>query len=226
MPSVTVNMTNIGNIGQRGEQEVPGLPIHFSEAVVDIERFAARSGSDQEWLRARMYEVLAVAADGAGIGWRHCQRVDRGDSVAVLIPGSVSKVIVADGFIRELHAALRTYNRRSQAAVAMRMRVALHAGELSYDGKTWVGTELNTACRLVDLPALRAALAAEPGAHLALCVSDLWFQTVVQQHSGLDHRNYTPITFVAKEIGGKAWLHVPESSGRHRLSDGDDAQAS
>lgn len=106
---------------------------------MDIERFAARSGSDQEWLRAQMYEVLAAAADGAGIGWRHCQRVDRGDSVAMLIPGSVSKVIVTDGFIRELlHAALRTYNRRSKAAVAMRMRVALHAGELSYDGKNWV----------------------------------------------------------------------------------------
>ena len=201
-------------------------PMHKPIAVVDIEKFATRNDSDQRWLRARMYEVLATAADGAGIDWTRCDQVDRGDGIAVLFPAEISKTVVADAFVRELHSGLRTYRDRSTASVAMRMRLALHAGELSFDGKNWLGTDLNTACRLVDLPALRDALAATPTALLALCVSDVWFQTVVRQHLSPADRSYTRISFVAKEIGGRAWLHVPDSSGRHRLSDGDDAQAS
>jgi hypothetical protein len=93
----------------------------------------------------------------------------------------------------------------------MRMRISLHAGEVSYDGRNWVGTELNTACRLVDVPELRANLLASPHAQLAICVSDLWFRAVVRHDPGLiDHRTYTPITVVAKELSDTAWLHVPD----------------
>lgn len=90
----------------------------------------------------------------------------------------------------------------------MRMRMALHAGEVSFDGRNWVGSELNTVCRLVDLSQLRKALVADPEAQLALCVSDLWFHTVVRHHPALVDRAYTPIMFTAKELAGQAWVHV------------------
>lgn len=185
------------------------LPVHVTLAVVDIERFGTRSDPDQHWLRDRMYDVLASAADRAGVPWGECGAVDRGDGVALLIPASVSKPIVAEGFVRELLSELRAHNRRSQEVAAMRMRMSLHAGEISSDGKNWVGTALNTACRLVDMPALRAVLRANPQAHLALCVSDLWYQTVVWHDPGLvDHLAYAPIEVRAKEFEGRAWLHV------------------
>ncbi|HEV2781587.1 MAG TPA: hypothetical protein VGX25_19565 [Actinophytocola sp.] len=184
------------------------LPIHYALAAVDIDGFGTRSDADQQWLRDRMYELLRDAADGAGICWKRCHRVDRGDSVVLLIPAQVSKVTVAGGFVRELRAGLRTHNRRSREPVAMRLRMALHAGEVSDDGKNWVGTELNTVCRLVDLPQLRQALT---GADLALCVSDLWFRTVIQQHPGLvDHLRYVPIVVQVKELDGRAWLRLPD----------------
>ena len=185
------------------------FPLHYTMAVVDIERFGVRSDPDQQWLRDRMYEVLASAAGRAGIPWGRCASVDRGDSLAVLIPASVSKPVVAEGFVRELLSGLRAHNRRSQDIVAMRMRMSLHAGEVSYDGRNWVGTALNTACRLVDVPELREALQANLDASLVLCVSDLWYQTVVRHDHGLvDHHAYTKIVVRQKEVEGPAWLYV------------------
>ena len=194
------------------------LPTHVTFAVVDIEMFGTRSDPDQRWLREQMYEVLASAADRAGIPWAECEAVDRGDGVAVLIRPSVSKSTVAEGFVRELLSGLRTHNRRSQEVAAMRMRMSLHAGEASYDGKAWVGTAFNTACRLVDLPELREVLSEIPRAQLVLCVSDLWYQTVVRHDPGLvDHRTYAPVAVRAKEINGRAWLHI---AGGANLPDG------
>jgi class 3 adenylate cyclase len=189
---------------------MPTLPLHVALAVFDIMMFGARSNSDQQWLRDQMYALLKSATERTGIPWERCDVVDRGDGVALLIHASVSKQTVADGFVREVLSGLRAHNRYCTGPAAMHLRMALHAGEVSYDGKNWVGSELNTACRLVDVPELREALLATPTALLALCVSDLWFQTVVRHDPGLvDHLSYTPIAVVVKELDTKAWLHVP-----------------
>lgn len=183
--------------------------IHVTVAVLDIEMFGARSDPDQRWLRERMYEVLSSASDRAGIPWQDCDVIDRGDGLALLFPASVSKPTVAEAFVRELLSGLRTHNRRSQDLAAMRMRMSLHAGEVSHDDKNWVGSALITACRLVDLPELRELLRTNPEAHLALCVSDLWYDTVVRHDPGLvDHLAYTPIAARAKEVDRRAWLHL------------------
>jgi hypothetical protein len=92
----------------------------------------------------------------------------------------------------------------------LRMRVALHAGDVLRDDQGWVGAELNTACRLVDLPALRNALAQVPSARLAVVVSDIWFKTVVRHDPGtVDHRNYTRVPIAMKEPDHWAWIYVP-----------------
>lgn len=88
--------------------------------------------------------------------------------------------------------------------------MALHAGDVVRDDQGWVNAELNTACRLVDLPALRDALAQVPSARLALIVSDMWFKAVVRHNPGaVDHRNYTRIPITAKELDDWAWIYVP-----------------
>jgi hypothetical protein len=178
--------------------------------IVDIERFGQRRNADQYWLRRQMYDVLETAATEAGIRWADCDRADRGDGVIVLVPASVAKEDITEGFVRELDTALGTYARRSAESVAMRMRVALHAGDVVRDDQGWVNAELNTACRLVDLSALRDALAHVPSARLALIVSDMWFRTVVKHDPGaVNHRDYTRVPVITKELTDWAWIHVP-----------------
>jgi hypothetical protein len=183
---------------------------YYAMVIVDIEQFGRRKNSDQHWLRRQMYDVLEAAAIQAGIPWSECHRVDRGDGVIILVPASVAKEVITEGFVRELDTELATYARRSGASVAMRMRVALHAGDVVRDAEGWVNAELNTACRLVDLPALRDALEQVPSARLALIVSDMWFKAVVRHDPGaVDHRDYRLVPITTKELDDWAWIHVP-----------------
>ncbi len=63
---------------------------------------------------------------------------------------------------------------------------------------------------IVDLPALRNALAEVPSARLALVVSDAWFKAVVRHDPGaVDHRDYTRVPVSVKELDDWAWIHVP-----------------
>jgi hypothetical protein len=182
---------------------------YYAIAIVDIEQFGRRKNPDQCWLRRQMYEMLETAATRAGIPWSDCHRNDRGDGVITLIPASVPKEDITESFVRELDTELGAYARRSRESVAMRMRVALHAGDVLRDAQGWVSAELNTACRLVDLPALRNALAQTPSARLALIVSDMWFKTVVWHGPGaIDHRSYTRVPVTTKELDDWAWIHV------------------
>lgn len=186
------------------------LPFHFTFAVLDISDYGSRNGAVQRWLRTQMYDVVQEAMDRAGIPWDPHLVVERGDGIVLLIPATVSKSIVADAFMRTLQAGLRAHHLRSRDGAAMRMRLVLHAGEAGYDGRTWVGAELNMACWLVDLPVLRQVLQAMPSEHLVVGVSELWFQTVVWQDSGfLDPRTYLPIMVQVKDFYGRVWLHAP-----------------
>lgn len=185
---------------------------YYIMIIIDIEQFGRRKNPDQHWLRRQMYDVLESAAERAGIPWSQCHLADRGDGVIILIPAAaaVSKEEVTEGFIRELTTELATYAGRSRETVAMRMRVALHAGDVVRDEHGWVGAELNTACRLVDLPALRDALRQAPHARLALIVSDMWFKTVVSHDPGaVDHRTYTQVPITTKELDDWSWIHLP-----------------
>ncbi|MFD1151561.1 hypothetical protein [Saccharothrix hoggarensis] len=182
---------------------------HVSFVIVDIERYGRRADDDQRWLRDQMYGVLREAVRKAGVDWAACETQDRGDSVILFVPASVPKIEITETFVEGLDRELTRYNRRSAESVRMRMRVALHAGEVSRDERGWIGTELNTACRMVDLQRARDVLAANPAANLVLVVSDLWFTSVVKQDPVLvDHFRFTRVPFVAKEVDSHAWVHV------------------
>lgn len=186
-------------------------------AIVDIEGFGTRNNDDQRWLRARMYEMVEKAVEAAGLDWPRCEREDRGDAVILLIPADEAKQDVADGFVRQLNNELTRYAARSCGSVRMRMRLALHFGEVCNDGKGWVGVDLNTCCRLVDLPELKAALRKNQETNLALIVSNQWYDAVVRHDPGLvDHLKYRRISFVAKELRDLAWIHVPDAPLRPR----------
>jgi hypothetical protein len=179
-------------------------------AVFDIVGFGERNDADQKWLRGQALELLKSAAKRAGIPWRKCRLIDRGDGWAILIPAAVGKEVVADAFVREVVVGLRAHDRRcGNGPAAMRMRLALHFGEVARSGDGWVGTAINTVCRLVDAPELRDALRDAPEALLAVCVSGEWFHAVVEQNPDLfDPGAYTPIAVVVKELDTTAWVRV------------------
>jgi hypothetical protein len=188
-----------------------GKPTHHSIIILDVERYGTRSDEDQKWLRRQMYWVFEEALNWADIPWSPQLTQDRGDSIILLVPATVPKKNITYGLVHHLNRELTGCARRSTEP--MRMRLALHAGEVARDDRGWIGTDLNTACRLVDLDAPREALAMSAEANLVVVVSDLWFRSVVRQDPVLvDHFAFRQVPFKAKEVDDYAWIHVPRSS--------------
>ena len=191
------------------------MPVKYTYhtiVVVDIEGFGRRPNPVQSWLRARLRQLLEDAFEGAGIDWAAGPAPeDRGDGAFLLLPGTVPKEDVTGPFVERLREGLRSHARTSGGEGRLRMRVALHGGEVARDGHGWVGTDLNTACRMVDHQPLRDALASVPEAELVVAVSDEWHRKVISHHHpGIDAAEYRPVRFDAKEIANETiWVRVP-----------------
>jgi hypothetical protein len=92
----------------------------------------------------------------------------------------------------------------------LRVRAAIHAGEVHDDGRGFYGEDLDVAFRLLDAPALKDRLRST-GAPLALVASDYIYQTIIRHgYDGIDAEEFHP--FVTVNVGGtrrKGWVHLP-----------------
>ncbi|WP_327723067.1 hypothetical protein [Streptomyces europaeiscabiei] len=188
-----------------------GKPRYYLITVLDIERFGRRTDPTQQWLREQLYAIVEKALEQAGIGSDDVEAMcDRGDGCFLLLRPSVSKLDLTTRFLDALQTGLRGHAQRGNEETALRVRVAMHAGEVSQDRRGWVGEALNTACRLVDLDSLRTTLAAASRSGLALAVSADWHDAVVRHdYPELPASGFREVPFVAKEITSYAWLRVP-----------------
>lgn len=194
--------------------------------VVDVEGFGRRTDTVQKWLRKQLYRIMEEAFAEAGIAVpEHPGPHDRGDGAFWLLPGEVPKQDLTGPFIDRITAGLEEYAAVSAEEARMRLRVSLHAGEVAQDDRGWVGSDLNTACRLVDAQPLRDVLAAAPRAHLALIVSSQWHGAVVRHGAGgIAHGSYAPVSLGIKELHDTAWIRVPGYDSPPGLSDASPAE--
>jgi class 3 adenylate cyclase len=91
----------------------------------------------------------------------------------------------------------------------MRLRVALHAGEIYRDAYGVAGAAINQAFRLVDAPVLRSALDESPGM-LALIISDRLFTEVAWHHPAAEPGSYRQVQVIVKETATAGWIRVPD----------------
>jgi class 3 adenylate cyclase len=193
---------------ERGPVPKPADPEYRSIVVIDM----AGSGrwDDRAQLRARaaLDEMVRGAFRAAGIAWHTLVVEYRGDGMIILVPAAVSKVDIFDPVVTSLSAALGKHN--SITAPQIRLRVAVHAGEVLRGRFGWVGADLNLTCRLVDSQPLYRELTRCPQAHLVLVVSEMIHQAVVRHgHRSIDPSGYTPVHVAVKEVKTRAWMHTP-----------------
>ena len=144
----------------------------------------------------------------AGIAWDDCGHEDRGDGVFVLVPAEVPKGLLAESLPSALVTALRAHNGAHPGAERIRLRMALHAGEVHYDEHGVTAAAVNLAFRLLDAGALKAALAGSPGV-LAVIASSWFFEEVVR-HSAADASAYRPVEVAVKETTTIGWICLPD----------------
>ncbi|GAA4158008.1 hypothetical protein GCM10022416_59820 [Actinomadura keratinilytica] len=192
-------------------------------AVIDIHEFANRPEHGQLALREAMYRLLQQAFEhslGAGLDGAHVE--DRGDGALVVLPQCPQPAAVPK-LVDELRTRLRAHNRVRTAETALRLRVALHTGTVRANDYEVSGGAIMFACRLLDAPVARQAIA-DADAHLVMMLSrSLHARSGASDAAGMDQ--FRPVHFHVKGIVGQGWLLVdatpPPSASSERPDDAD-----
>jgi tetratricopeptide (TPR) repeat protein len=189
----------------------PCPAVHRTIMVVDVERFGdrRRTNPHQVIVRDALYDVVQRALAEAGISWAACRHEDRGDGVLVLAPAQIPKAPFVEIVPGVLAAALRHHNQCHPVAEQIRLRMALHAGEVQFDRHGVTSAAVNHTFRLLDARPLKTALADSPGA-LALITSSWFFEDVVRHSRTVDSATFRPVWVSEKETSTAAWIALPD----------------
>jgi hypothetical protein len=194
-----------------------GLPylegLHASMVLVDVEKFGdpVRTDADQLQVRDGMYGALKTAFGDAEIPWERCVVGDRGDGAMILVPADVSKNRLVSMLPMPLVAAIKEHNAHRQPQARMRLRMALHAGEVHHDEHGQTSDSLNFAFRMLDSAEARLALASSVGV-LMIIVSEWFHRNVVRHDPSAAPGAYRPVRFLSKETSARAWICCPDDT--------------
>src|SRR6266536_2249312 len=189
-----------------------GEPIYRGILGIDIEGFNRPEWTDptRARLRARLHRLVDRAIAVAEIALSSTVRTDTGDGLWLLVSSEVSTARLLHPLVSRLASGLAGDNQQVPAAERLRLRVAVHAGEVLHDPYGHTGASFNHAARLLDAEATRAVLAASPTADVVLVVSDTVYEGVARHgYEGIDPAGWQPIRIHAKETTTRAWVHLP-----------------
>ncbi|MEU7606220.1 hypothetical protein [Streptomyces sp. NPDC041003] len=180
--------------------------------AVDIARSAGRGNVAFRQIREVLATALREAFEESGIDWKGCLHADLGDGFRVIAPAGTRKTRLIHPLIHELAVRLRAHNRTAAPATHIRVRVALHAGDvvLGPDGEA-TGQPLEVLARLLDAGPARTALAQAPETVTAsvLLSGHFYDETARHGYPGIDPDSFQRVTLAEKEYAAEAWLHLP-----------------
>jgi class 3 adenylate cyclase len=186
------------------------LAVHRTIVVVDVEGFGdpRRTNRNQVAVRNGLYRVMQDAFHHAGIPWADDDHEDRGDGIIVLASAEVPKSLFVESLPSALVMFIRTHNESHPHEERIRLRMALHAGEINFDEHGATGASINLAFRLLEAAELKGVLAGSAGV-LALITSSWFFEEVVR-HSMADANAYHRVRVNVKETSATGWIHLPD----------------
>jgi hypothetical protein len=190
----------------------PDQPLHRAIVVVDVEGSTKRLNPAKAILRRVMYEALEQALQISGIAEEHRDPfIDRGDGALVLIRpvDQVPKTLLLTSFLPALNQLLDGHG----PDLRIRLRAALHAGEIHYDERGPFGEAIDVTCRLLDAPELKVKLKATPGSMVIVVSDDIYRAVIRHGYAGIDDRAFEPLVHL--EVAGypqRGWVSVPTAA--------------
>jgi class 3 adenylate cyclase len=174
--------------------------------AVDIVGFTGQGRDDevQVALRRALYLLLTEAFAAAGVPWENCHREDRGDGALIALPAAVSAAsatVVLGPLLDHIAAGVRRHNRMASEIARLRLRAAVHAGQVRVDDYGLVGRAVNHAFRLLDAPVFKALVAGSDSCFAVIVSDELYDSTT--GHA------YRPVIAAHKETRAPAWVRFP-----------------
>jgi hypothetical protein len=143
----------------------------------------------------------------AGIPWQDCRVEDRGDGALILVPANVPKALFVDWLPGALADALRQHNRSHPPQEEIRLRLALHAGEIYQDEYGVTASSINRTFRILDAEAVKARFAETLGV-LAVIGSSWFFEEVIWNSDLSRAPAYVEVEISNKETRTRAWVRI------------------
>jgi class 3 adenylate cyclase len=183
---------------------------HNTICAFDIESFGGRNRTRPNYvaLREGMYTAVEKAFGQAGITLADCYHEGAGDSILALAPATVGKGTFAATVPPALVTALVEHNAGHPPTEELRLRMALHAGEITRDGHGVTGQAIIHTARLLDAAPLKEALRNSTGV-LAVIASAWFYEEVVRQHPEYAPEEYERVAVTVKETSCSGWIRVP-----------------
>ncbi|MDA2812082.1 hypothetical protein O4J56_15670 [Nocardiopsis sp. RSe5-2] len=185
--------------------------------ATDAEAYSARDYTGQVRLQEDLHEVLEAACTEGGLDRASWELQVQGDGEIAVLPVGTPEDTALSAFLDGLAQALHHHNRPLNDAYRVRLRVAVHQGNVAYGRNGFVGTPINEACRLRDCDLVRNALADAPGADFVTVLShDLYKDAVADGTAGLYRWPFerVAIEIPSKAFRAEAWLCVSSASGQ------------
>ena len=185
------------------------LAVHRTIVAVDVEGFGSRQRTNRNQLAIRdvMYRSIQEAFLHAGIPLTDRDHEDRGDGMLILIGPEVPKSLFVESLPCALAGALRVHNSAHPELERIRLRMAMHAGEVNFDEHGVTAAAVNLTFRLLESQPVKEALAGSTGV-LAVITSSWFFEEVVQ-HSAVGAA-YRPVPVAVKETATTGWICLPD----------------
>lgn len=189
----------------------------------DIAGSAGRGEQRLQEIRRVLRSALLDALDSAKLNARDFAYIDTGDGCQLVAPAALPKTGLLFPLLPELGSRIREHNRHAGSETQLRVRAAVHAGEIRLDPEGTVsGAPFEALARLLDSEPLRhAALAGTSGTPLAAILSQHFYEeTVGHGYEGLDADAFTTADVRVKEYAARAWLWYPGSPVGPRVDPG------
>jgi hypothetical protein len=186
--------------------------VHRTILVFDIEQsnHPMRTNQDRVVIHEAMYAAVRTALKRVEYYYE-----DRGDGVLILIPPEVPKGRLVSNLLVRVETALTRHNAAMgrhgasrAAATQVRLRVAVHAGEVTFDGHGVVGAAVDQTFRLNEAPPLKSALATSTGT-CGMIASEWFFDEVIRHHPDAHPELFRRVETRVKEMHSAAWIRVP-----------------
>ncbi|WIX88165.1 hypothetical protein [Amycolatopsis sp. DG1A-15b] len=184
-------------------------PVHHTILALTIDGFSApeRTTMHRLALRAGLYRVAEQALSAGGVEWEDCYRADLGDGVLILAPAGYPKAVFSELVPAELTASLAVHNASRSRPERIRLRAALHAGEVSYDVHGTTGAAIVHAFRLLRSGVLEDAVACA-GGELAM-IASAWFYDEIIRHSPASRPDrFRQVLVREKETAARGWVRL------------------
>lgn len=170
--------------------------------VAEIAGYSDAEAAVQADRQRALHGVLVTVL--TGVSDVHCERLRAGDGEMLLFfPHETRRASLVRDLLRAMESALHEHAVTGE----LRLRVALHTAEVGSDDEGRRGRALTTAARLVDSPALRAALEAGGRSPVAAVMSAELFSVAFPEGGPLAS-TFRPVYVTTKEDVVRAWISV------------------